>query len=95
MNKRRTARPRPTFAQIAETVRKEVEEESENWMAIERQVILESARLEYEHAYNLLSKHTTALELENAELHRRLSDLSVRRILWQRIKRFFSGKNDV
>jgi hypothetical protein len=68
MNKR----PRPTFAQIAETVRKEVEEESENWMAIERQVILENARLEYEHAYNLLSKHTTALELENAMLREQL-----------------------
>ena len=70
--KRRTPRPRPTFAQIADKVRQEVTEEHEAWWDIEKQVILESARMEYEHAYALLSKHTTALELENAALHEQL-----------------------
>ncbi len=95
MNKRRTARPRPTFAELTEKIRAqtilELEHQCDALLEAERGLI----RAEYEHAYALLSKHTTALELENAELHRRLSNLSVRRILWQRIKRFFSGKNDV
>ena len=68
MTKKPPRRQRPTFAAIADRVRQEVTEEFEAWWAVEKQVILESARMEYEHAYSLLSKHATALEQENAQL---------------------------
>jgi hypothetical protein len=72
MTKKPPRRQRPTFAAIADRVRQEVTEEFEAWWAVEKQVILESARMEYEHAYSLLSKHATALEQENAELREQL-----------------------
>jgi hypothetical protein len=72
MTKKPPRRQRPTFAEIADRVRQEVTEEFEAWWAVEKQVILESARMEYEHAYSLLSKHATALEQENAQLREQL-----------------------
>jgi hypothetical protein len=72
MTKKPPKRPRPTFAAIAEKVREEVTEEHAAWWAIEKQVILEGARLEYEQAYALLSKHATAMEMENAMLRENL-----------------------
>ncbi len=72
MTKKPPRRQRPTFAAIADRVRQEVTEEFEAWWAVEKQVILESARMEYEHAYSLLSKHATALEQENAQLREQL-----------------------
>jgi exonuclease VII small subunit len=76
MTKKPPRRQRPTFAAIADRVRQEVTEEFEAWWAVEKQVILESARMEYEHAYSLLSKHATALEQENAQLREPYSLLS-------------------
>jgi hypothetical protein len=72
MNKRRTSRPRPTFAQIAEQARLEVGFEYEARLSSDLAIALEQARAEYEEAYHLLSKHTTALELECAMLREQL-----------------------
>jgi len=72
MNKRRTSRPRPTFAQIAEEARLKANFEYEARLSSELAIALEQARAEYEEAYHLLSKHTTALELENAMLREQL-----------------------
>jgi len=72
MNKRRTSRPRPTFAQIAEEARLEANFQYEARLSSELAITLEQARAEYEEAYHLLSKHTTALELENAMLREQL-----------------------
>ena len=72
MNKRRTSRPRPTFAELTEKIRAqtilELEHQCDALLEAERGLI----RAEYEHAYHLLSKHTTALELENAMLREQL-----------------------
>jgi hypothetical protein len=72
MTKKPPRRQRPTFAEIADRVRQEAMQDYEARLAIEKQDIFEAARQEYEHAYNLLSKHTTALEQENAQLRERL-----------------------
>lgn len=92
MTKKSPKRPRPTFAAIADKVRQEVTEEHEAWWTVERQVILESARQEYEQAYNLLSKHTTSLELENAMLREDLRAVqdSWLAALGSRIRRIWS-----
>jgi len=92
MTKKPPKRPRPTFAALANKVRQEVTEEHEAWWAVERQVILESARREYEQAYNLLSKHTTSLELENAMLRENLRHAqdSWLKALGSRIRRMWS-----
>ena len=75
-------RPRRTHDDIRAQVTEQVLADAERAMALER----EALRLRYEQAYNLLSKHDTALQLENHELRRRLASMSVRKILWSRIK---------
>jgi predicted nuclease with TOPRIM domain len=92
MNKRRTPRPRPTFAQVADSVRQEVVAEFQERLAAEEQAILEEARVEYEHAYNLLAKHATALEQENALLREQLRNAqdSWLTALGSRVKRLWS-----
>ena len=72
MTKRRTSRPRPTFAQIAEEARTKASFEYEARLSSDLAIALEQARAGYEEAYHLLSRHTTALELENAMLREQL-----------------------
>ena len=52
----------------------------------------EASRKEFEEAYNLLSKHSSATELENAMLQRRLDGVSLRKLAWSRIKGLFKGE---
>ena len=54
----------------------------------------EAARVEFEQAYNLLSKHSNDMELENAMLQRRLDNVSLRKLAWSRITGLFGGRND-
>ncbi len=54
----------------------------------------EAARVEFEQAYNLLSKHSNDMELENAMLQRRLDNVSLRRLAWARIKNLFGAGHD-
>jgi len=54
----------------------------------------EAARVEFEHAYNLLSKHSNDMELENAMLQRRLDNVSLRKLAWARIKGLFGAGHD-
>lgn len=54
----------------------------------------EASRKEFEEAYNLLSKHSSAVELENAMLQRRLDGVSLRKLAWSRITGLFGGRND-
>jgi hypothetical protein len=54
----------------------------------------EASRKEFEDAYNLLSKHSSAVELENAMLQRRLDNVSLRKLAWSRITGLFGGRND-
>ncbi len=49
----------------------------------------EQARQEFESAWKLMSKHASDLLLENHELRARQQCVSVRRILWSRIKGLF------
>ncbi len=53
----------------------------------------EAARVEFEQAYNLLSKHSSSVELENAMLQRRLDNVSLRKLAWSRITGLFGGKS--
>ena len=52
----------------------------------------EEARKEFEDAYNLLSKHSSSVELENAMLQRRLDNVSLRQLAWSRITALFKGR---
>lgn len=54
----------------------------------------EQARKEFEEAYNLLSKHSNAMELEAAQLRTRLDQVSLRRLAWARIKGLFGAGHD-
>ena len=54
----------------------------------------EAARGEFEQAYNLLSKHSNDMELENAMLQRRLDNVSLRKLAWARIKGLFGAGHD-
>ena len=54
----------------------------------------EAARKEFEEAYNLLSKHSNDMELENAMLQRRLGNVSLRKLAWSRIKNLFGVGHD-
>jgi hypothetical protein len=54
----------------------------------------EAARVEFEQAYNLLSKHSSSVELENAMLQRRLDNVSLRKLAWARIKGLFGAGHD-
>jgi hypothetical protein len=54
----------------------------------------EQARKEFEEAYNLLSKHSNDMELENAMLQRRLDNVSLRKLAWSRIKNLFGAGHD-
>ena len=54
----------------------------------------EAARVEFEQAYNLLSKHSNDMELENAMLQRRLDNVSLRKLAWSRIKGLFGAGHD-
>lgn len=54
----------------------------------------EASRKEFEDAYNLLSKHSSAMELENAMLQRRLDNVSLRKLAWSRITGLFGGRHD-
>ena len=49
----------------------------------------EQAREDFEEAYNLLSKHSSSVELENAMLQRRLDNVSLRKLAWSRITGLF------
>lgn len=55
----------------------------------------EQARKGFEAAYNLLSKHSSAVELENAMLQRRLDNVSLRKLAWSRITGLFKGDRHV
>jgi len=44
-----------------------------------------------EKAWRLLSMHNSELLIENAELRRQLNNISVRSILWSRIRNLFGG----
>ncbi len=54
----------------------------------------EAARQEFEEAYNLLSKHSNAMEMEASQLRTRLEQVSLRRLAWSRIKALFGGRHD-
>ncbi len=54
----------------------------------------EQARKEFEEAYNLLSKHSNAMELEASQLRTRLEQVSLRRLAWARIKGLFGAGHD-
>jgi flagellar biosynthesis/type III secretory pathway protein FliH len=51
----------------------------------------EVARKEFEEAYQLLSKHDSALLLEVHSLREQLANVSLRRLAWSRIKGLFAG----
>jgi hypothetical protein len=56
----------------------------------------EAARVEFEQAYNLLSKHSSSVELENAMLQRRLDNISLRQLAWSRLTGLFKrSRRDV
>jgi len=56
----------------------------------------EAARVEFEQAYNLLSKHISSVELENAMLQRRLDNISLRQLAWSRLTGLFKrSRRDV
>ena len=52
----------------------------------------EQARVEFEEAYNLLAKHSNAMELEAAQLRERLDNVSLRKLAWSRITGLFGGQ---
>ncbi len=54
----------------------------------------EAARQEFEEAYNLLSKHSNAMEMEASQLRTRLEQVSLRKLAWARIKALFGGRHD-
>ncbi len=54
----------------------------------------EQARKEFEEAYNLLSKHSNAMEMEASQLRTRLEQVSLRKLAWARIKALFGGRHD-
>jgi flagellar biosynthesis/type III secretory pathway protein FliH len=54
----------------------------------------EQARKEFEEAYNLLSKHSNAMEMEASQLRTRLEQVSLRRLAWARIKGLFGAGHD-
>lgn len=54
----------------------------------------EEARKEFEEAYQLLSKHDTALLLEVHSLREQLANVSLRKLAWSRIKGLFGGRHD-
>ena len=54
----------------------------------------EASRKEFEEAYNLLSKHSSSVELENAMLQRRLDNVSLRKLAWSRITGLFRNRDD-
>ncbi len=54
----------------------------------------EAARQEFEEAYNLLSKHSNAMEMEASQLRTRLEQVSLRRLAWARIKGLFGAGHD-
>ena len=80
-------RPRRTHDDIRAEVRQEMQVEAERAMALER----EAVRMYYEQAYQLLSKHDSALLLEVHWLREQLANISLRRLAWQRIKGLFTG----
>jgi hypothetical protein len=51
----------------------------------------EAARVEFEAAYNLLCKHTNAVELEASRLRESLDNMSPSRLLWSRLTGLFKG----
>lgn len=51
----------------------------------------EIARREFEEAYQLLSKHDSALLLEVHSLREQLANVSLRKLAWARIKGLFEG----
>jgi flagellar biosynthesis/type III secretory pathway protein FliH len=51
----------------------------------------EAARVEFEAAYNLLCKHTNAMELEASQLRESLDNMSPGRLLWSRLTGLFKG----
>jgi len=54
----------------------------------------EAARVEFEQAYNLLSKHSNDMELEASQLRTRLEQVSLRKLAWSRIKGLFGAGHD-
>ena len=52
----------------------------------------EQARKEFEEAYNLLSKHSNAMEMEASQLRTRLEQVSLRKLAWARITGLFGAK---
>ncbi len=54
----------------------------------------EQARKEFEEAYNLLSKHSNAMEMEASQLRTRLEQVSLRKLAWARIKGLFGAGHD-
>jgi flagellar biosynthesis/type III secretory pathway protein FliH len=53
----------------------------------------EQARKEFEEAYNLLSKHSNAMEMEASQLRTRLEQVSLRKLAWARITGLFGGRH--
>lgn len=51
----------------------------------------ETARVEFEQAYRLLSAHDSALLLEVHSLREQLANVSLRKLAWARIKGLFAG----
>jgi len=47
-----------------------------------------------EKAWRVLSMHNSELLLENAELRKRLDSLSLRQLLWHRIRSMLGRKNN-
>jgi hypothetical protein len=48
--------------------------------------------VEFEEAYNLLAKHSNAMELEAAQLRERLDNVSLRKLAWSRITRLIGAQ---
>jgi hypothetical protein len=53
----------------------------------------EEARVEFEQAYNLLSKHSNDMELEASRLRTTLEQVSLRKLAWSRITGLFGRKS--
>lgn len=53
----------------------------------------EQGRKDFEDAYNLLAKHSNAMELEASRLRESLDNVSLRKLAWSRITGLFGGKS--
>jgi len=54
----------------------------------------EAARVEFEQAYNLLSKHSSDTMAELLRVQNGLDNISLRKLAWSRITGFFKRRNN-